>query len=218
LPHRVFFRRRGEFAFQLIGVDGTRFDAVERYVQDVRGQPAGGLLRVARRAALADPQRGVAAGSLALKAAMKSMPRLGRVGGACPCKNSVRWVMAVDTTVSGGPSGPGPVARPNLGRASTAGRRSGRMPPSKAVAGMDALDTAVGMALLFAAVAMATRLVHNAILRRSRTDGFLRDDAGQSLVEYGLIIAVIAISVIIAMVFLRDQISNIVSDIGNNLT
>jgi pilus assembly protein Flp/PilA len=43
-------------------------------------------------------------------------------------------------------------------------------------------------------------------------------DEGQGLVEYALIIAVIAIAVIIAMLFLRDQISNIFSNIGNNLT
>ena len=47
---------------------------------------------------------------------------------------------------------------------------------------------------------------------------FLREDAGQGLVEYALIIAVIAIAVIIAMPFLRDQISNIFSNVGNNLT
>jgi len=47
---------------------------------------------------------------------------------------------------------------------------------------------------------------------------FIRDDDGQGLVEYALIIAVIAIAVIVAMIFLRDQISNIFSNIGNNLT
>ena len=47
---------------------------------------------------------------------------------------------------------------------------------------------------------------------------FVRDEDGQGLVEYALIIAVIAIAVILAMVFLRDQISNIFSNIGNNLT
>ena len=47
---------------------------------------------------------------------------------------------------------------------------------------------------------------------------FLRDDDGQGLVEYALIIAVIAIAVIVAMVFLRGQIENIFSNIGNNLT
>jgi len=47
---------------------------------------------------------------------------------------------------------------------------------------------------------------------------FLREDDGQGLVEYALIIAVIAIAVIVAMVFLRGQIENIFSNIGNNLT
>jgi len=47
---------------------------------------------------------------------------------------------------------------------------------------------------------------------------FLHDDEGQGLVEYALIIAVIAIAVIVAMIFLRGQIQNIFSNIGNNLT
>ena len=45
-----------------------------------------------------------------------------------------------------------------------------------------------------------------------------RSDDGQGLVEYALIIAVIAIAVIVAMLFLRDQLQNIFSNIGNNLT
>jgi pilus assembly protein Flp/PilA len=56
-----------------------------------------------------------------------------------------------------------------------------------------------------------------------RREGYLvktwvHADDGQGLVEYALIIAVIAIAVIVAMIFLRDQISNIFSNIGNNLT
>jgi pilus assembly protein Flp/PilA len=47
---------------------------------------------------------------------------------------------------------------------------------------------------------------------------FFRDDEGQGLVEYALIIAVIAIAVIVAMIFLRGQLTNIFSNIGNNLT
>ena len=47
---------------------------------------------------------------------------------------------------------------------------------------------------------------------------FLREEEGQGLVEYALIIAVIAIAVIVAMLFLRGQIQNIFSNIGNNLT
>ena len=49
-------------------------------------------------------------------------------------------------------------------------------------------------------------------------DRFTREEEGQGLVEYALIIAVIAIAVIVAMVFLRGQIENIFSNIGNNLT
>lgn len=47
---------------------------------------------------------------------------------------------------------------------------------------------------------------------------FFREDDGQGLVEYALIIAVIAIAVIVAMIFLRDQLQSIFSNIGNNLT
>jgi pilus assembly protein Flp/PilA len=47
---------------------------------------------------------------------------------------------------------------------------------------------------------------------------FVRRPEGQGLVEYALIIAIIAIAVIVAMIFLRDQIANIFSTIGNNLT
>jgi pilus assembly protein Flp/PilA len=47
---------------------------------------------------------------------------------------------------------------------------------------------------------------------------FLREDEGQGLVEYALIIAVIAIAVILAMIFFRDQLTNYFSNIGNNLT
>jgi Flp pilus assembly pilin Flp len=44
------------------------------------------------------------------------------------------------------------------------------------------------------------------------------DEEGQGLVEYALIIAVIAIAVIVAMIFFRDQLVNYFSMIGNNLT
>jgi pilus assembly protein Flp/PilA len=47
---------------------------------------------------------------------------------------------------------------------------------------------------------------------------FWRDDSGQGLVEYALIISVIAVAVIIAMVFLRTQLETLFSNIGNNLT
>jgi len=97
-PHRGFFRRRGEFAFQPIGVDGRRFDDVEDYVAHARDH-----LPEAYRASLdfsnwVDLQRGVTSGALTVADAMKSTPHLARVGGACPCSNSVRWVYEVPPT------------------------------------------------------------------------------------------------------------------------
>jgi pilus assembly protein Flp/PilA len=47
---------------------------------------------------------------------------------------------------------------------------------------------------------------------------FVRNEDGQGLVEYALIIAVIAIAVIVAMVFFREQLKNYFSGIGNSLT
>ena len=69
---------------------------------------------------------------------------------------------------------------------------------------------------------------HSADIEKGRTNDtkggassvltFIREEEGQGLVEYALIIAVIAIAVIVAMLFLRGQIQNIFSNIGNNLT
>ena len=47
---------------------------------------------------------------------------------------------------------------------------------------------------------------------------FWREDEGQGMVEYAIVIMVIAITVIIAMLFLRGQLGNQFSNIGNNLT
>lgn len=101
LPDRAFFRRRGEHAFEMVGVDGRRFDDVEAYIKHVLES-----LPEAYRASIdvshwAEVQRGVANGSMDLKAAVKSMPRLARVGGACPCANSVRWVVDIPAGANG---------------------------------------------------------------------------------------------------------------------
>jgi hypothetical protein len=95
LPDRRFFRRRGEPAFQMIGHDGEQFEDVEEYIAHVLAR-----LPEAYRASIdvkhwIEMQRGVAGGTIELKKAIASMPRLARVGGACPCANSVRWVMNV---------------------------------------------------------------------------------------------------------------------------
>ena len=44
-----------------------------------------------------------------------------------------------------------------------------------------------------------------------------REDEGQGLAEYALILALIAIIAIIALIFLGGQISKIISDVGNSI-
>ena len=44
-----------------------------------------------------------------------------------------------------------------------------------------------------------------------------RDDEGQGLAEYALILALIAIVAIIALIFLGGRVSQILSDVGNSV-
>jgi len=53
--------------------------------------------------------------------------------------------------------------------------------------------------------------------RINRLTRRLRDSAGQGLAEYALILALIAIVAIVALVFLGDQISGILSTIGESM-
>jgi hypothetical protein len=101
LPDRRFFRRRGEPAFQMVGHDGETFTDVEEYIGHVLAH-----LPEAYRASVdvkhwIEMQRLVTSGQIDLKKAMNAMPRLARVGGACPCSKSVRWVMDVPEGASG---------------------------------------------------------------------------------------------------------------------
>lgn len=47
---------------------------------------------------------------------------------------------------------------------------------------------------------------------------FWRNDQGQGMVEYALVIIVIAIAIIFMLVIMKDQIANFFSNVGNNLT
>jgi len=92
LPDRRFFRRRGEYAYQMVGTKGESFSDVEQYVAHVLAN-----LPEAYRASIdtkhwADLQRKVSRGEMPLKEAISSMPRLARMGGGCPCAKSVRWI------------------------------------------------------------------------------------------------------------------------------
>jgi pilus assembly protein Flp/PilA len=53
--------------------------------------------------------------------------------------------------------------------------------------------------------------------RRERVVEFLLDENAQGLVEYALILGLIAVAVIISMAFMRDQLVNIFNSIGNTV-
>ena len=48
-------------------------------------------------------------------------------------------------------------------------------------------------------------------------DAVSRDEEGQGLAEYALILALIAIVAIVALIFLGGQVSNILSTVGNSV-
>ena len=53
--------------------------------------------------------------------------------------------------------------------------------------------------------------------RRERVFEFFVEENAQGLVEYALILGIIAVAVIISMFFMRDQLVNIFSSIGNTV-
>jgi pilus assembly protein Flp/PilA len=52
---------------------------------------------------------------------------------------------------------------------------------------------------------------------RGELPGLIRDQRGQGLAEYALILALIAIVAIVALIFLGGQISSIISDVGHRM-
>ncbi len=93
LPHPHFFRRRGVPAFELAGWEGESFDDVDEYVRHLK-QHLPDAYRAGRDFKhYLELLRQVHAGEIELKAAVRAMPDLRRVGGTCPCSKSVRWVV-----------------------------------------------------------------------------------------------------------------------------
>ena len=99
LPDRRFFRRKGEPAFTMIGVEGEPFDDPEAYVRYLATQLSDGYMASRDLKVYADALRRVSTGELSVADAMRKMPRLKRVGGTCPCSKSVRWVMEESPSV-----------------------------------------------------------------------------------------------------------------------
>lgn len=92
LPHAEYFRRRGVPAFKMVGFDGEVFtDHVSYLGHLVKTLPES--YRASRDfKEYVEALTQVAEGTLKPEEAAGKMPSLRRVGGACPCSKSVRWV------------------------------------------------------------------------------------------------------------------------------
>jgi len=93
LPDPRFFRRKGEPAFTMVGTRGEAFSSVDEYVRHLKAHLPEPYLHSRDMKGYIETLRDVVAGRVTVDQAMKKMPQLKRVGGVCPCSNSVRWVV-----------------------------------------------------------------------------------------------------------------------------
>ena len=103
LPDSRFFRRKGEHAFQMVGVYGEAFSDANEYLRYLGKHLNSGYIASRDMRLYAETLRKVVAGELSVEDGVKAMPKLKRLGGTCPCSKSVRWVMedhdGTETTV-----------------------------------------------------------------------------------------------------------------------
>jgi benzoyl-CoA 2,3-epoxidase subunit B len=93
LPHGDFFRRRGVPAFRMVGADGETFTEVEAYLGHLARHLPESYLASRDFKDYVELLRRVVRGELTPEQAAAQAPTLRRVGGACPCSKSVRWVV-----------------------------------------------------------------------------------------------------------------------------
>jgi hypothetical protein len=92
LPHPHFFRRRGEPAMRMVGVDGQTFTDVEAYIRHLVDHLSPSYCASKDIRDYADTMRALAAGTITMEAAMQKQPFLKRKTDVCPCSKSARWV------------------------------------------------------------------------------------------------------------------------------
>ncbi|MGH7725711.1 MAG: Phenylacetic acid catabolic protein [Candidatus Eiseniibacteriota bacterium] len=115
VPHREFFRRRGEPAFRMVGVDGRTFTDAEAFIRHLADALPQAYLASKDMADYSDLIRRVAAGEVTIEQASKKSPVMKRKESICPCSKSVRWVDAngvekrpAAATGEGSPTSPSP--------------------------------------------------------------------------------------------------------------
>jgi 1,2-phenylacetyl-CoA epoxidase catalytic subunit len=105
LPHREFFRRRGEPAYRLVGFSGERFNGLDEYVKHLSQHLPEPYLASRHMQDYIATLRQVVAGEVTAQEAAKKTPVLKRATEVCPCSKSVRWVEeteAASGTTNGG--------------------------------------------------------------------------------------------------------------------
>ena len=93
IPDPRFFRRKGEPAWTMIGVQGETFTDVDEYLRHLAQVLPEAYLTTRDMRVYSEMLRRVASGELQPHEAIAKLPRLKRVGGTCPCSKGVRWVM-----------------------------------------------------------------------------------------------------------------------------
>jgi 1,2-phenylacetyl-CoA epoxidase catalytic subunit len=92
LAHPDFFRRRGEPAYRMVGLDGREFTSVPDYLAHLAENLSEAYTASRDMRVYADTLTEVAAGRLTREDAAKKAPKLERSSSVCPCSKSVRWV------------------------------------------------------------------------------------------------------------------------------
>jgi len=110
LPEQRFFRRKGEPAWTMVGTRGETFADVESYVAHLRATLPEPYLASRDMKQYVETLREVVSGKITADQASKRMPNLKRVGGVCPCSNSVRWIVE-EPPATNGPTARAPNAK-----------------------------------------------------------------------------------------------------------
>ncbi|HTQ79067.1 MAG TPA: Phenylacetic acid catabolic protein [Thermoanaerobaculia bacterium] len=92
LPHPDYFRRRGVSAFKMVGAEGETYTDFSLYLRHLAATLPESYLANRDFRDYAETLGQVARGEIDIAAASGRMPALRRVGGACTCSKSVRWV------------------------------------------------------------------------------------------------------------------------------
>jgi 1,2-phenylacetyl-CoA epoxidase catalytic subunit len=101
LPDRRFFRRKGEPAWQMVGVDGESFERVGDWLHYLSKHLPEPYMASRDMKMYAETLQKVVSGEYTVEEGVRKMPRLKRVGGNCPCSRSVRWVTEETSTTNG---------------------------------------------------------------------------------------------------------------------